>query len=1001
MERDPRPDGSADPGIAQGRAAQSRLESASKLRIPRATYRLQLNRSFGFRDATAIVAYLGRLGVSHVYCSPFLKARAGTTHGYDIVDHDAFNPEIGTAEDFATFVATLAAHGMGLVADIVPNHMGVMGADNAYWMDVLENGPASTFAAFFDIDWNPPKPELAGKVLLPILGGHYGDVLERGEIQLSFDAARGTFRARYFGHELPIAPRCYPMLLGEGGAGLVPGLDPTHHGIAELGSLVTAFERLPARDVSDPGAVLERRRDSEIHKQRLANLVRKVPEIARHIGSIVSALNGVPGQPRSFDRLHDLLEAQAWRLADWHSASDDINYRRFFDINELAGLRCEDPRVFDATHGLILKLVADGSIEGLRVDHPDGLYDPQRYFERLQDCVAATNANSGGTTIWLVVEKILASHESLPETWPVHGTTGYEFMNLVNGIFIDPQGARRLDRFFRSQIGERREIDELVYVAKRLILKDLLAAELNVLAGMLARISEANRHTRDYTLNRLRQTLAEVVARLPVYRTYVRDVDSSDADRRIVDWAVAQAKKHTRTEDERIFDFVRSALLGEPVAGGGDAEAAEVLDFAMKFQQLTGPVMAKGYEDTLLYRHPALGSAAEVGSDLRRVGVSVRAFHSANRNRARRWPHSMLATSTHDNKRSEDVRLRLAALTELAPEFRDRIARWTRLNRARRRVIDGQPAPTPLDEYAIYQALVGTWHCDLVSAEQRAAYRDRIEAYATKASREAKLSTSWINPQAEYEQTLREFVHQILEPGEQNLFEQDLAPFAERVAKIGMLSSLSLTLLKLSSPGVPDIYQGTELIDDSLVDPDNRRPVDFAQRLRLLDALLPQPGDRARFARGLLSSLHSGQAKLYLIERVLGLRAREEALFRDGSYAPLRTTGVHADRVVAYARHWRGRTAIVVAPRLIGGLIAGPGDLPLGISTWGDTAIHLDARSLDARSRAPVYDDIAAGTRIEVGPGREPLAVANVLADFPAALLVTPPSTASGAGYRG
>src|ERR1700688_4303031 len=624
-----------------------------EFQIPRATYRLQLNRDFTFDQARAIVPYLAALGISHCYVSPLLKARPGSMHGYDIVDHSSINPEIGTPEDFDRFVDALHRHDMGLIVDIVPNHMGVMGSDNAWWLDVLENGEASTYACFFDIDWRPLKEELHGKVLVPVLHDHYGAVLESGELKLVFQPELGAFDISYRNHRFPVNPRQYPRILLHSTAKLAATLGEQNPELLEFQSLITAFSHLPARQEVDSERIVERNRDKEIHKRRLAELCARSPEIVAGIMGAVDLINGTPSDPASFNELHELIKVQAFRLANWRVASDDINYRRFFDTNDLAGLCMENESVFEATHRLVLKLMADGKVDGLRLDHPDGLYDPAQYFERLRAAIAnaVTSSETGSqpndNSRYVVIEKILTGAERLPADWSVSGTTGYDFANLVNGLFVDSSAVMRLERIYRNTIADEVDFEDLAYRCRKLIVRVALVSELNVLANKLTRIALAKRRTCDFTLNSLRDALTEIVASFPVYRTYVSPSGVSENDVRYITKAVASAKWRSPAADTSIFDFAREVLLTR-VADGQDAACRDaVINFAMKFQQFTSPVMAKGIEDTAFYRYNRLVSLNDVGSDLHRFGVATSEFHAANQERLASWPHTMLATSTH------------------------------------------------------------------------------------------------------------------------------------------------------------------------------------------------------------------------------------------------------------------------------------------------------------------------------------------------------------------
>jgi (1->4)-alpha-D-glucan 1-alpha-D-glucosylmutase len=972
----------------RGRAAQPKPAPApprpGAARVPLATYRLQFHRDFTLARATELVPYLHALGVSHCYASPLLKARPGSTHGYDIVDHNALNPEIGDAADLERFVEALRERGMGLILDIVPNHMGVQGSDNGWWLDVLENGPASRFARFFDIDWAPLKEELRGKVLLPVLGDHYGRVLEGGELKLDFDPERGELSVRYHQHRFPVDPREYPRVLGHGIERLGARLDGDE-AFAEFQALIAAFGHLPGRGETSPEKIAERARDKEIHKRRLAALCARSRDLALFLEENVAAFNGTPGDPQGFDALHELIKAQAFRLAYWRVASDEINYRRFFDINELAALRMEDETVFEATHRLVFRLVGEGKIEGLRIDHPDGLYDPGGYFRRLQ-CGAGAGA-SGGRAVYLAIEKILGEHERLPQDWPVHGTTGYRFANLVNGLFVDTAAAQKMSRIYAAFTGERAEFGELAYECKKLIIRSALASELNVLAAELSRIALSSRHTCDFTLNSLRETLAEVVACFPVYRTYVTAERISEQDRRYIEWAVAVARKRSPAADVSVFDFVKEVLTTDAARGRSAAYAARVAGFAMKFQQYTAPVTAKGVEDTAFYRYHRLVSLNEVGGEPDTFGFTLAAFHGASQDRARNWPHTMLASSTHDSKRSEDVRARINVLSEMPAAWKLSLRKWSRMNRSKKTEVDGHLAPTRNDEYLLYQTLIGAWPAGEPDAAALEAFRGRIEAYMIKAVREAKVHSSWINPNLDYEGALARFIRAILGSPERNLFLADLLPAQRRIARFGLYNSLSAILLKIASPGVPDIYQGTELWDLSLVDPDNRRPVDYARRAALLDELkglaASAEDERPARARGLLEEMEDGRIKLYVTWRALQARREHPALYQGGDYLPLAASGAWAEHVCAFARVQGEEAAVVVVPRLLAGLLGEEPRPPLGREVWEDTRVELPWPAGARFRNAFTAELLEAGSR----DGNAALPLERVLQSFPVALL--------------
>ncbi len=946
--------------------------------IPRATYRVQLNAGFTFRDLTAIVPYLATLGISHVYCSPYFRARGGSAHGYDVVDHNSFNPEIGSREDFEQLVAELRAHGMGHILDIVPNHVGVMGSDNAWWMDVLENGQASIYADYFDIDWSPANAELTDKVLVPVLAEPYGVVLERGELELRFERELGSFAIHYHEHRLPIDPRTYPRILD---AALVIERN------AQLETLRRLFGALPDRRGPTPDQATERNRDKEAHKRTLAGLAAAHAAVSTALESAVATLSGDPADPASFDPLHELLESQAFRLAHWRVAADDVNYRRFFDVNDLAALRVENEAVFEATHRLVLELVGSGALDGLRIDHSDGLYDPLGYFRRLTGRIAQATAAAGSSrSVYLVAEKITASFERLPADWPLHGETGYHFANVVNRLLVDTSSKGRMGRTYRAFIGEPRHWPQIVHQCQHRVLRQSLASELTTTANLLARIARADRRTRDFTLASLWRALAEVIACFPVYRTYVTD-SASETDRRYIDWAIAAARRAGSSIEQPVFDFVRGALLLELPFPGGSARE-RMRRFALKFQQITAPTTAKGIEDTALYRFNRLVSLNEVGGEPDLYGSSIRAFHTDAQYRARHWPHEMLTTSTHDTKRSEDVRARISVLSEIPGAWRQAVHRWSRMNRTRRREAGGQTAPSPDDEYLLYQTLVGTWPLEERDDAGLDAYRGRIEAYMLKAAREAKARTSWAAPDPEYEEALSQFVRAALEPREGNVFLSDFRAFNRRILPFGLLNALSQTLLKLTAPGVPDTYQGNETWQFSLVDPDNRRPVDYARHERLLQALADGPTEEA-LARALAGDIADPRCKLFVHLRALQLRRRDPELFERGEYLPLEVTGRRAPHLCAFARRLEDRLAIVMAPRLYlklmgagSGTAADPWRPPLGAEVWDNTEVQLPSAL-----QAPLRGGLDGAEVPQTGQDRPAIRAAAALASFPVALL--------------
>jgi (1->4)-alpha-D-glucan 1-alpha-D-glucosylmutase len=985
-------------------------EILARRRIPVATYRLQFGPNLTFRDAAALVPYLSDLGVTDCYASPLFKTCSKHSHGYDICDHSQLNPELGSERDFEAFVAALQSHDMGLLMDMVSNHMGIGGSENAWWMDVLENGPSSVYAPLFDIDWQPVTPELENRVLLPILEDQYGRVLERGELRLSHED--GAFLIYYGQTRLPVAPRTYDSILGYRLDALAESLGEENEDLQELRSIITAVNYLPLRTELDPEKIAERNREKEVIKRRLAAIYGASAKVRRAINRAVHAFNGTVGDPHSFDMLDALIDAQAYRLAFWRVASDEINYRRFFDVNDLAAVNVEQPEVFESAHELVLKLLAEDKVTGLRIDHSDGLWDPASYFRRLQesyllqlrprpdqesdehDVTSALTAwlearvdrvgSRAAMPLYVVAEKILSEGEPLPSDWLVFGTTGYDFLNAVNGLFVDGRNRGAFDRIYRHLTGERIDFRSLTNSTKKMIMLVSLASEINDLSHRLERIAKRNRRYRDFTLNTLTFATREVIACLPVYRTYIIGPDTaSRRDEGYIEAAVSEAKRRNPRTAAAIFNFIRDTLLLRNVEDFVDEDRDRLVNFVMRFQQMTGPVMAKGVEDTAFYVYNRLVSLNEVGGHPERFGVTVSAFHRENARRRRRWPHSLVATSTHDTKRSEDVRTRINVLSEMPGEWHDAVHRWSRLNARHKTIVDGQAAPDRNDEYSLYQTLVGAWPVEPSTPEESGQFRDRIAAYMLKATKEAKVHTSWVNPHEEYDAAVRSFVLQTLADDGENPFLDDLRPFQRRVACYGHLNSLAQALLKITSPGVPDIYQGTEVWDFSLVDPDNRRPVDFAGRVRLLSELRKQErGGVYPHVQELLDQWQDGRVKLYLTDRALNFRKAHAEMFREGDYLPLGVMGDRTQHVVAYARRKGPAWALVAVPRLVTSLCA-PEEPPLGANVWRDTAVMLP------QDAPETWRDAFTGETVEVSssPDTRLLHLRDVFRSFPVALL--------------
>ncbi|WP_430910239.1 malto-oligosyltrehalose synthase [Methylobacterium sp. sgz302541] len=946
--------------LAAALSAENRGPRSGAARLamppPRATYRLQFHKDFTFADAARIAPYLARLGISHVYASPLQKARPGSTHGYDIVDHSAFNPELGGEEGFIALSDALKANGLKLLLDIVPNHMGVGGADNPWWLSVLEWGALSPFAHAFDIDWE--RLGANRNLVIPFLGDRYGEALEKGTLELKLDETAGAFSVWHYEHQFPIRPLDYPAILDRALAAL------EEVGDDESAALLAVTERLRVmREETDP----ERRRafpdEADGLKRRLAEIVAASPEIRRAVARTLRLLNGVKGRPESFGPLHRLLENQAYRLAHWRVAASDINYRRFFDVNGLAGLRVEKSDIFHRAHETVFRHIRAGRIDGLRIDHIDGLADPLGYARALQGAV--------GPGFYVVVEKILEPGERL-RSWPVAGTTGYDVLNQLDGLLVDRAKQARVKRLYEWGTGIDEPYGFQLRAAKAEILEISFASELEVLTNDLKQIADSDRRTRDFSVNAVRRALIEIIARFPTYRSYLPpDLHESDVepeDVRLIEGAVAKAKRWSALPDRSVHDFAADALLGRiDTSGPGRPEPRVVLRFRRRFQQLTGPVMAKSLEDTLFYRYALLLGLNEVGGDPGEYGIGVEHFHALQSARARDWPNAMIATATHDTKRGEDARTRLLALSELPEEWAKAWDRWRENAAAHLSRLDDETAPDTADQWMFLQAILGAWPLELLDSEDPAeveSFRDRLLAYAEKALREGKRHSSWVNVDEGYEGAVRRLLSGLIAPG--SGFLAALRPFAERLARLGMIAGLGRTVLKATLPGVPDTYQGTEFWDFSFVDPDNRRPVDYGDRLSALEAGIS--------AAELLASWPDGRVKQATLARLLADRAARPRFYAEADYAAVSATGDRAAHVVAFLRSGgpgEGDDLLVAVPRLVAGL-AGEG-------VWSGSAFAGTVLTLPEAGRWHdiVTDAAHEGGRLDVGElfARLPFAV--------------------------
>src|SRR5277367_2433543 len=887
-------------------------------------------------------------------------------HGYDVTRHDRLNPELGGAEGFASFSAELERQGLGLLLDIVPNHMGV-GNDSVWWQDVLENGHASQYSEYFDIDWKPLKPALRNKLLLPILGDQYGAELERKHIQVSSED--GHPRIHYYDHTMPVAPRTIHLIFDQAGGGtsVLPQF---------FFELLQQIDKLPPHETSS----------DELREKRQKRLQELLPALLEALRSeemqpvikhALESINGIEGDPHSFDRLHRLLDAQPYRLASWRTSAEEINYRRFFDVNDLVGLRMENPAVFAATHGLIRSLIASHKVTGLRIDHCDGMFNPRQYLIRLQllylasqcageaprqeaaangiersilDPVRGYDWSQSQGPLYTVVEKILEPREYLPPEWPVRGTSGYDFVYLANGIFIQSANEKRFNVLYAKVLGHTVDPDEIIYRSKLQVMQTALASEVYTLTNLLSRIAASNRKARDFTDNILETVIRQTIAAFPVYRTYIDDRgEYGERDVACLRFSIARAKRLNPDIDSSAFDFLRETLLLQSNSGSARQKPdPQMLYFALKFQQLTGPVMAKGVEDTAFYVYTRFLSSNEVGGSAKSFGISLDTLHQSNQERLKHSPDTMLSTSTHDTKRSEDVRNRLNVLSELPQLWSASVRRWQRMNaKFKQRMEDGRMAPDNNEEYLLYQTILGAWPWQMASGQDREQYLERLKQYASKALAEAKVNLSWINPDPEYVSAVHAFLDSILKPaarGKENPFVASVDGLLPQLRLFGAVNSLAQVVLKIASPGVPDFYQGSELWELTLVDPDNRRPVDYDLRAVSLNALreLAEKEGAAAVCRDVLGNLATGRVKLWTMHRALQLRQQEHGIFRRGEYIALEVAGEHQENVIAFLRRDPAseRSVLAVIPRFACTLMRGKAELPLG-EAWGKDQVRI------------------------------------------------------------
>ncbi len=931
--------------------------------IPIATYRIQLCPDFPFAQCQAILDYLRMLGVSDIYASPISLARPGSSHGYDVCDHGTINPELGGESGFLDLAEARRERNIGWIQDIVPNHMAVSGHNRAL-TDVLENGSASRAFNFFDIDWDHPQEALKNRLLAPFLGASFGETLERGELSLGYDE-HGLY-SQYYDFRWPLGLASYTRILTENLHSLRTAMGREHPDYVKLLGILYVIRTLTVTEDQDPH---EYYAQVSFLKRMLWELYEAGPQFRDFVRTNLDLFNGksLPDGPERYNLLDEILSDQFYRLSFWKVAADEINYRRFFSINDLISVRVEDPEVFDQVHEAALSNIRAGLFTGLRVDHIDGLFDPADYLTRLRQ--QAPDA-------YIIVEKILALDEDLPSPWPVQGTTGYDFLNLVNMVFCDPSAEHPFNRVYRSFSALSSPYRTLVREKRRLIIEEDMAGDVHNLARLIQRISIQDRHARDITLYRLHRALMEVLAVFPVYRTYISAESFTDADRAYIEQAVDDALR----SNPALFielNFIKRFLLLDFPDYLSDEERDQWLHFAMRFQQFTGPLMAKGFEDTFLYVYNRLISLNEVGGEPSHFGLSLNEFHQRIGNRGSAWPHTLNTTATHDTKRGEDSRARINVLSEIPDQWEEMLTRWASINRDMKRTVSGAPAPDGNDECFLYQTLVGVFPFDMRDRDE---FVLRVRDYVVKAVREAKIHTAWLQPDTDYESAFVSFVESILDPVRGAFFLEEFLPFQRQIAHYGMFNGLSQVLIKMAAPGIPDVYQGSELWDLSLVDPDNRRPVDYTVRQELLTEIQHKTNtDIVGLIHELMERREDGRIKLFVIKRALDARARHRELFTYGQYVPIEAAGHFGDHLIAFGRRLDNRAIIAVAPRFLTQVV-GPEDIPLGHDIWRDTRLNISLTD------GAGVQDLITGQTLSAEQG---LDAGTILQHVPVALLYT------------
>jgi (1->4)-alpha-D-glucan 1-alpha-D-glucosylmutase len=926
----------------------------------RATYRIQFNPSFRFDDAIKIIQYLNELGISHIYASPIFQARKGSTHGYDIVDPTKLNSELGSGREFNKLIDKCHSFDIGWVQDVVPNHM-AFDSHNRMLMDVLENGKSSEYFHFFDLVWNHPDESMRGRILAPFLGSPYGEVLEKGEIALVYNI--DGFSIKYYELRYPVRIESYPSILDHDIDKLKTEMGEDYPDYIKFLGLLYVIKNLPATL-----ELTQRKNQIEFVKKMIWELYSTNPLIKKHLDSVIGQFNGVKGHPETYTLLDNVLADQNFRLSHWRVANQELNYKRFFNINELISIRVQEEDVFQKTHSLIIDLVKQEKIDGLRIDHIDGLYDPGEYLHRLR---------SLSSDIYIVVEKIMEYDENLPESWPVQGTSGYDFLNHVNGLFCQKKRQKEFTKLYNDFVGIEFNFSKLLYEKKKVIIERQLTGDLDNLAFLLKSIANKYRHGRDITLNGLRNGMVEILAYFPVYRTYISSWEVDEEDRRIIQETVRKAKAG-KPEFETEILLIEKFLLLDFFEEFTDEERKDCIDFVMKFQRLTGPLMAKGFEDTSLYIYNRLVSLNEVGSDPASFGTSLHQFHNFSLNRLHSGPQAMNASSTHDTKRGEDVRARINVLSEIPREWKRYLKRWETINKKFKLIVHGTAAPDSNEEYLLYQTLLGIYPFD---DDKRNDIIPRMEQYIEKMLREAKIHSSWSDPDIEYENAVKQFVKEMMSKTNNTIFIKDFITLQKKIAHYGVLNSLSQTLIKMTAPGVPDFYQGTELWDLKLVDPDNRQPVDFDLRKKYLQEIINRSNrvDVFDYIAILRKRTEDGRIKMFLTYKTLTARKENPLVYLEGDYRELRVAGKFRDHIIVFAREYGNTIAVTIAPRWFTTLVDEK-TFPLGRKIWGDTAIYLPPPTQRVWGNALTGETLSKGGRI---------AVADILTHYPSALLIS------------